>query len=209
MPTVNRLAALELDVNYGSGTETARFEMGPLGDAESGGASVEHEIRTELFVDSRGDQLLSFLADAVSSGEAKRQGLSLDLGGGVHAVTINFNSPGATQVNGGPLQWGTSTDTSVRSAKSATGAEDPYLQQAVLINALRIGTFDSAAPARLEVGEFAPGGETSLETLDVVVENPNAVLDAGRARWDGAITLVETQTLDDLGDALERSKLGG
>jgi hypothetical protein len=47
-------------------------------------------------------------------------------------------------------------------------------------------------------------------TLDVVVENPNAVYDTStRKRWEGSITLVETQSLEDIGDAAERSKLGG
>lgn len=207
---IDRIAALELDVDYGTGTETARFEMGPLGTPEGGGASVEHEIRTDLFVDSRGDQLLSFLVDAVAQGEAKRQGLSLDFGGGVHAVTLNFNNPGSTRVDGSLLQWGTSADETSLDATTATGA-DPYQQQAVLFQALRVGTFDSVQPARLEVGEFGPGGQINdLGALEVVVENPNAVYGSDSpARWDGSITLAETQSLDDLGDALERSKLGG
>jgi len=206
---MSRLAALDLDVDDGSGAQTARFEFGPLGNAESGGASVEHEIRTDLFVDSRGDQLLSFLVDSLANGEAKRQGLNLDLGGGTHAVTIDFTNPGQTQVDGSVLQWGTSADDTVLDATTATGA-DPYQQQAVLINALRVGTFGSDNPGRLEVGEFGPGGDIAgLDTLEVTPENPNAVYAPAEARWDGTITLVETQTLDDLGDALDRSKLGG
>jgi len=201
--TAQHPAALEIDVPYPDGEQTARFELGPLGDEQPG--VIEDKIRTDFLVESSLSQIIAAISEVTGSGES-RKGFNFDLGGGQHAVEIQWNSPGQTaKPNGDLYQWGTSPDPSVGpNEKTATGGT-PAEQQAVFIHALRLAAPDSLTPARLEVGEYRPGGILPDDHLDVYVENPSVTYATDKpATHDGSVTLIETWALDEAIDSAEQ-----
>ncbi|QLG47890.1 hypothetical protein [Natrinema halophilum] len=157
---------------------------------------VEFETRTEEFFQSDGtvSVVASTVLDLIQNetdadvGDGLRQELSWDIGGGIHAVTLDFKGyTGSSHRWGDTGNGGTPTD--------ATG-EDLHAQMAVLDRYLNTATIDSTNPAILEVGEYSSPGRYG--PLQVVPENPNMMFDSTEQSsvFDGSITWVETVTLN-------------
>ncbi len=160
---------------------------------------VEFEVRTEEFFQSEGtiataaDVVLDWFADQTEvDGDGIRQELSFDIGGGIHAITLDFRG-----YTGSPHQWGDSGTGGT--ATDATG-EDLHAQMAVFDRYLNAARIDSTNPAILEVGEYSTEGRYG--PLQVVPENPNMMFDSTEqsSLYDGSVTWVETvdlqQTID-------------
>lgn len=203
---IDNFAELEITASFGgnTGTKTGVFEM--VG-GEQARAEISHEIRTDFLLDSAGGTLLSVLSEFLDEGNADRKGFHFDVGTGEHAISITWdNTTGITDQDGTPPQWGSSPDPDVRTAYSATGGSATHQAQ-VFMNYIRHGEVDSRNPARLRVGEHHPGG--ILDELEVVIENPAVTMRNDRpSAAEGSITLLETQTIDETIDALERMDYG-
>lgn len=164
---------------------------------------VEFEMRTEEFFQSDGtiSSVASVVLDMVEEqtdtdvGEGIRQELSFDVGGGIHAITLDFRG-----YTGSPYQWGATGNGD--SPTDATG-EDVHAQMAVLDRYLNTARIDSTNPAILEVGEYSEQGRYG--PLRVVPENPNMRFNSVEETsiYDGSITWVETI---DLQQSLDGSK---
>lgn len=193
---------LEIDADFGSGPVTGVFEFFA---AEENSFQVEESIRTGPIVSGAGNQALSILQGILNDGESKRKGITLDFGGGQHIFEISAQTwPNMQRPDGGDAQWGASSDPSVLDATSATGA-DPYQQQQVFMNYLRVSQTDSLSPARLKFGEYHPDGILDDE-LEVVIEDPTAVINSDSpTTMDFSLTLVETLNLEQVLDGKKRS----
>lgn len=165
---------------------------------------VEIETRTQQFFQTEGNT--SALASTVLEwygnqtdqeidGDGLRQELSLDIGGGIHAIKIDF-----TGYTGSTHRWGNTGDGGTPA--DATG-EDVHAQMAVFDRYLQTATIDSANPAILEVGEYSSDSETRYGPLEVVPENPNVVFNSPKESsiYDGSVTWVETVNLDQVLDS--------
>lgn len=196
-------AALTLrDVDYGGsiGTKDVTFEL--AGDGPSGAITYTDEIRTGYLVDDVADDLVSIFATLLDDGEELRKSISIDVGGGQRAISLEFVTPGeTTKSDGSQYQWGSSADPADGpNAHTATGVHDGYTQMQVFINALRLATPDSLTPAELTIGEHSSSGVLD-SPLKVAVESPTLTLpntSAGQA--DGSVTLVEMRDLSGLLD---------
>ncbi|SEW10256.1 hypothetical protein [Natrinema salifodinae] len=164
---------------------------------------VEFETRTEEFFQSDGtisiiaDTVLDMIAEQTDTdvGDGIRQELSFDIGGGIHAVTLDFRG-----YTGSPHQWGATGNGG--DATDATG-EDLHAQMAVFDRYLNAARIDSTNPAILEVGEYSAEGRYG--PLQVVPENPNMRFDSTEQSsvYEGSVTWVETI---DLQQAIDGSK---
>jgi len=197
--------ALEIDADFGSniGTKTGRFEF-PGGD--EGSFSIESEIRTGYLINSRLDDVAALVSDVTNTGDPDRKGLTLDVGGGEHAITLQFQTPGPVNNpdTGSVAQWGSSGDESKGPNRhTATGA-DAHRQLQVFMEYLRVGTPDSTSPARLYWGEYTSTGFLD-DYLSVAVEQPSiAAGNTQHSRFDGSVVLVETRDLRDEADAAQQ-----
>lgn len=159
----------------------------------SDGVQVEYETRTDSFFQSEGttatvvSTILGYLDSDLS--ENIRGELSFDIGGGIHAVSIDYQG-----FEGSPNQWGDTGDPTTSTPTDATG-EDVHAQMAVFDKYLNSTTIDSRNPAILEVGEYSSAGR--YDPLLVVPENPNAIFnsDEQSSVFDGSVTWVETQDI--------------
>jgi len=166
---------------------------------------VEFETRTQQFFQSEGtiSSVASAVLDQISEqadtdiGEGLRQELSFDIGGGIHAITLDFRGYTAS-----PYQWG---DTGNGGTPTDATGEDLHAQMAVLDCYLQ-SRIDSTTPAILEVGEYSTEGRYS--PLQVVPENPNMVFDSTEQSsvYEGSITWVETVDLDQTIDGSKRTE---
>lgn len=193
---------LEIDADFGNGPVTGRFEFFA---GQDNSFQVEESIRTGPIVAGAGSQALAILQGLIADGESKRKGVTLDFGGGQHIIEISAQKwPDMQSPNGGDAQWGRTDDPTVLDETSATGAE-PYQQQQVFNNYLRVSQTDSLSPARLEVGEYHPNGILD-DHLDVVIEDPSTVINSeSPTTMDFSLTLVETLNLDQVLDGSKRS----
>jgi len=160
---------------------------------------VEIETRTQEFFQTEGSTpvIASTVLDWFNQqsgedidGEGLRQELSWDIGGGVHAITIDFAG-----YTGSPFQWGNTGEGDTPA--DATG-EDVHAQMAVFDRYLQTATIDSKNPAVLEFGEYSSDDATRYGPLNVVPENPNAVFNSTEESsiYEGSVTWVETLSLD-------------
>jgi len=166
---------------------------------------VEFETRTQQFFQSEGtiSSVASAVLDQISEqtdtdiGEGLRQELSFDIGGGIHAITLDFRG-----YTGSPYQWG---DTGNGGTPTDATGEDLHAQMAVLDRYLQ-SRIDSTTPAILEVGEYSSEGRYS--PLQVVPENPNMVFDSTEQSsvYEGSITWVETVDLEQTIDGSKRTE---
>ncbi|MDF9748357.1 hypothetical protein [Natrinema salsiterrestre] len=163
---------------------------------------VEFETRTQEFFQSEGtlatgaSTILDYLAEQTDVDAASiRQELSFDIGGGIHAITLDFRG-----YTGSPHQWG---DTGDGGTKTDATGEDLHAQMAVFDRYLNAARIDSTNPALLEVGEYSTEGRYS--PLQVVPENPNVMFDSEEESsvFDGSVTWVETV---DLQQSIDGSK---
>lgn len=193
---------LELDADFGGsiGKVTGTFEM--YGDTK-----VTENLRTGFLIGGRGSSVNGIIEGYRNDGDPTRKGVHLDLGGGQHTFEVEFLGwEGATKDDGADVQWGYSSDPTVTDEATATGA-DPTTQVNVLMNYLRVGTYDSRAPGRLYWGEYTDGTYDSSAglvggPLEVAVESPSLTRKAGETtKYDGSLTLVETLTVGDVLDA--------
>ena len=192
--TSQPFCALELDVDYGSGPVTARFEFMP---AIEGRSTISEDIRTGYLVDGAGSTVNAIFTEFFGDGEAARKGVHVDFGGGQHVFDIDFQTPGdATKRDDSPYQWGTSADPSVGPNEQTATSAGQMQQQAVFMNALRLASPDSITPARFSYGEYSPDGFLD-DHLDVAIESPSITYSNDQSHIaDGTITLVETVDLN-------------
>lgn len=197
-----RFVAIELDADFGGtvGEVTGRFEF-PRGT--DGAFSAEQAVRTGYILNSSFDTLAALLtALASDAGETDRKGLHFDVGGGEHAVTFQFQTPGkqTTPDDGTVAQWGSSANPADGPNRhTATGETDQLIQMQVLLEYFRVGTFDSLNPARVTYGQYNPDGFLD-NYLAVAVEEPSVLVDNRDVLGDGSMTFVETADLNDGGD---------
>jgi len=160
---------------------------------------VEIETRTQEFFQTEGttsalaSTIIEWYGDQTDQdidGEGLRQELSLAIGGGIHAITIDFKG-----YEGSPHQWGNTGDGDTPA--DATG-EDVHAQMAVFDRYLQTATIDSNTPAVLEFGEYSSDSSTRYGPLDVVPENPNVVFTSAEQTsvFDGSVTWIETVNLN-------------
>ncbi len=211
MPVLKRAKlTLEADVDQDGSAETGVFEM-VAGD----GLSVTPGMRTG-FIGSDDGTASTFNAIYANLSEdyggafaspSKRRGFFLDLGGGQHSISIEFNGwEGATDSSGDPIQWGNDPQPS-RTQSSATG-QHPLTQIDVLLRYLTAGQFDSRDPATFEYGEYSTDG--LYEPIDVVIEGPQATMSSANPNtFSGSMTLIAAASLEDYYDALANSERGG
>jgi len=158
---------------------------------------VQYEIRTEsedLFQSSGTTAVLSSAVlnllenGDLEVGEGIRQELSLDIGGGLHVVDIDF-----TGIEEDTNQWG---NTGEGGSKTDATGEDVHAQMCVFDRYLQRATIDSTNPAILEIAEYHSDGR--YDPLKVVPRNPNAVFNSAEETsvFDGSVTWVETQSLN-------------
>jgi len=185
------------DVTYPQpiGTQDVVFEIPPSDPFE-----FAESIRTGFLVDSVGESILALLNEYLEDGASKRKGVHIDVGGGQHTIELSFDTPVTQRKADGSLhQWGYTSDDTVTNEASATGASTE-VQCAVFSNALRKAAPDSLTPAKLQVGQYHPGGILD-DQLDVVLESPEVVQESSKPRkGDINLTMIETtditQTLD-------------
>ena len=157
---------------------------------------VRYELKTEtdqLFqVQGSTAVLASTVLDLLKEGDLDvgdgiRQELSLDIGGGLHVVEIDYSG-----VEGAGVQWG---NTGQGGTKADATGDSIHARMCVLDHYLQRATIDSTNPATLEIAEYSTDGRYS--PLKVVPRNPNAVFDSVESSsvWDGQIAFVETQDL--------------
>lgn len=182
---------LDADVDGDGTVESGVFEL-------AGDVSIDLGVRTNFVVNGLGATINSIFSETVGDGESKRQGLWIDLGGGVEEYTISFNG-----WEGSSRQWGDGTS---NAAADATG-EDPMTQVSVLQKYLIVGEFDSRGAATLEWGEFSSSGEYS--PIDVVIEDPSLSVDfsegESRSTFDGSITCLSAADLTSSTDGTKRT----
>lgn len=198
-PPVNgaKLTIPNVDVDGDGEPETGVFVMRDV--------EIDFSVRTEFVVGGQGSKANAALAGLLDAGESTRKGIHLDAGTGDHAVEISFSG-----WRGSDEQWGNTGNAGELTPGDATG-EDPVTQMQMLDRYLSVGEIDSRNPARLEVGQYTPGGvwDTSAlgeDHLDVVVKGPeNAYATDRPSTYDGTITCVETTDLSRPLDAKQRN----
>lgn len=200
MPT-QAIPALEIDVDFGGsvGEVTGRFEF-PGGD--EGSWSVEPAIRTGYLLNNSFDDIAALFTELTGDGDADRKGLHFDVGGGEHAVQLQFQVPvdGTNPDTGQIAQWGSSSDPTVGPNRhTATGA-DRTQQMQTFMEYLRVGGSSSLTPARFTWGEYCPGGYLD-DYLAVAIEEPSVMENNVDPYWaDGSMVVVETRDLSLGGD---------
>jgi hypothetical protein len=194
--------SLEIDADFGGsiGQKTGVFQM--VAGSE-GAYSVEQAIRTGYILNNAFDSLSALFTDLTGeAGDPDRKGLHLDVGGGEHAITLQFQTPGQlTTPDRTVAQWGSSPDPADGPNRhTATGETDKLTQMQVLMEYIRISTTGSLSPARLTYGQYNPDGFLD-DYLSVAIEEPSILVDNRDPAWaDGSMTLVETRDLNGGGD---------
>lgn len=193
------------------------FEM-VAGD-DSTGLSVQEELRTGTVAPGGIDaDVLNSLYSEITGGDSLNEDVTLDLGANQFAVTLDFQGwEGATDLDGNPLQWGDSGDSSTLTKTDATG-EGPLTQMQVFMFVLKNSRIDSMppevggpvasdGPAKLEYGQYHADG--IYDPMDVVFENPGAThMGASPSTYDGSLTCIAAADLGEYFDAQARTKRG-
>ncbi|KZX49301.1 hypothetical protein [Haloarcula sp. K1] len=184
------ILTVEADVD-GDGTfETGEFHM-------AGNIEIVPSLRTGFVLDNRGSTINSVVSSTVGSGESKRKGIYLDLGGGVRSVEVSFDG-----WEGSSEQWGDTGDGGPTKA-DATG-EDPLTQLEVLFQYLSVAEIDSRNPATLEYGEHYSDG--LYDPLDVVLESPQGTRTAENgSTFSGSLAFLSVQAISDVVDGANRT----
>jgi hypothetical protein len=202
MPTQNYIA-LEITAEFPTaGEKTGVFEFI---DGEDSAFSAEQAIRTGYLLNNSFDDLAALftgLTGIQNENGTDRKGLHLDVGGGEHATTVQWQTPGSRSTPDGTVaQWGSSPDSAVGPNRhTATGVADKVIQQQVFMEYLRVGSPDSFQPAKLTFGEYCPNGFLD-DYLAVAIEEPSVqTANDNPALADGSMTLVETRNLSLGGD---------
>jgi hypothetical protein len=193
--------ALEITADFDDvGEKTGRFEFVKGDDSK---ISMEQSIRTGFLLNNSFDNIAALLSELTNDEDTDRKGLHLDIGGGEHALTLEFQAPReTTKPNGDIAQWGSSSDQAVGPNRhTATGA-GKIQQMQTFMEFLRVGSPDSGAPAGLTFGEYCPSGYLDDQLL-VALEEPSINVNNADPYWaDGSVVLVETQDFSDGGDRL-------
>lgn len=171
----------------------------------AGNLEVVPGLRTGYLIGGRGSTTNAVVSSLIGSGESKRKGVYLDLGGGTRQVDINFWGWEGAKVDldgdgtKEDLQWGDTGDPSTTTVSDATGA-DPITQMDCLMEYLVTAEIDSRNPATLEYGEHHSAG--LYDPLDVVVEGPQFTRAAEDGSWFvGQMTFLEAISGDEVLDA--------
>jgi len=183
MPPLNEVRfTVDADVNGDGAAETGTFVM-------RGNIEVTPTIRTGFLIDNKGSTINSVISDSAGDGESIREGIYLDLGGGVRAVEVQF-----TQWEGASHQWGNTGDDSEVTVADSTG-EGPLTQLDMLMQYLAVAEVDSRNPATLEYLEHHSNG--LYDPMDVVMESPQGTKSAQDGSWfTGKITFLSVQSIE-------------
>lgn len=182
---------LEIDADFGDGQVTGIFHVV--------NATVEETTRTGYLVDSGLSTTLALFNSLTEDGASNRKGVKFGAGGGQHVFEIDLST-----WTGSTNQWGSTSDDTVVSESSATGA-DRITQMNIFQNYLRVASTDSFTPARLQYGQYDPDGVLE-DHLKVAIESPTFVVDRETSSVvEGSITLVEVADLTQTQDAQQRS----
>lgn len=174
-----------------------------------GDLSTTWGTRTGYLVGGRGSNVNSIISRLAGDGQSKRKGYYVDLGSGEHIIELSFTGwAGARAADDTPLQWGNTGNPDTLTVADATGA-DPITQLQVLDHYIQVGIIDSNNPARLEIGEYSPGGlfddALGKDHLDVVLEQPRFERNSkDPSTFDGKMTCIEAASLSEPADATER-----
>lgn len=180
-------------------TETGVFEM-------AGNMTLAPGVRTGYLVGGQGSTANAVFGDLTGT-QSNREGVYLDLGGGVSKVDINFwGWEGATDQNGNNYQWG-NDDAQTKTQASATG-QDPLTQICVFIKYLETASIDSFGAATLEYGEFASDStdpDALYDPIPVAIEGPEVERAAEDGSWfTGRITCLRAAELNKIVDGQQR-----
>lgn len=167
MTTGDTVDYAELELGDG----TFRFET----DVE-----VEKQMRTQFLLENTLDRVLGAINDVIDNPEqVKRTGIYEDVGGGTMTHTLSFR-----EADDGTNKWGGTTH------GDATG-ETARKKADVLFRYLKMNTYDTSSPARLQFGLYNPNGEyennipCAIQDIDVTVSAEQ------ESTIQGQITLVE------------------
>lgn len=191
MVTLLKKAILEVeaDVDGDGSEETGEFHM--TDDVE-----IVPGQRTGFLLDNRGSTVNSVLANTAGAGESNREGIYLDLGGGVRSVEVTFKS-----WTGSNEQWGDTGDSSTLTQADATGAQ-ALTQLEVLMQYLATAEIDSRGAATLSYGQHHADG--LYDPLDVVVESPTGTRSSEESStFTGTLTFLSVQELDETLDGAQ------
>ena len=195
--------ALEITADFDTvGEKTGRFEVLKGSDSKM---SMEQSIRTGFLLNNSFDNIAAVFSDQTSGDDTDRKGLHLDVGGGEHALPLEFQTPRETRKSNGDIaQWGSSSNPGVGPNRhTATGA-GKIQQMQTFIEYLRVGAPDSATPAEFTFGEYCPSGYLDDHLL-VALEEPSINVNNADPYWaDGSVVLVETRDLRDEADAAQQ-----
>lgn len=202
---------LDADVDNDGTQETGVFWF--VGNAE---VSENIQIQPLMFtgqgsavnaITTRSLEQVGDLIDASGVYTIGRRGFTLDLGGGQHGFSVNFQGwEGAQDANGNPVTWGTSDG----SYFDATG-DSPAKQKAVFFEFLRRGEYDSRAEnARFRYGEYSDGtySRDGVNTdLDDYIHVEPRVIELTRTaedplRYSGHLEMREIAKWDEVIDAI-------
>lgn len=186
------ILTIDADVDGDGAEETGKFVM--VDDIE-----IIPSMRTGFLLDNRGSTVNSVISESTGGGESKRQGIYLDLGGGVRTVEVSFSGWA-----GSAEQWGNTGDESTLTRADATGAS-ALTQLEVLFQYLAVGEVDSRNPATLEYGEHHSDG--LYDPLDVVLESPQGTRSSEQSStFSGTLTFLSVLSLE---DAIDGSSVTG
>lgn len=157
-----------------------------------GELTVTRDLRTSYLLGEGGDKAINTIANVLDDDESKYAKFHTNTGTGTRAVTVSF-----ADWTGRSGNWGDpdSTDPPYQG-----DGEDALTKMEILEYFLAVTTADSASPAHLEVGGYAPGkmfdDTLNRDKMDVVLEQPNLTWAAGTGESadtiTGELTFVET-----------------
>lgn len=188
-PLKKAILTIEGDVDGDGTAETGEFHM--VDNIE-----IVPGMRTGFLLDNRGSTVNSVVSESTGQGESKREGIFLDLGGGVRSVEISFAG-----WSGSDEQWGNTGDATSVTQTDATGAA-ALTQLEVLFQYLAVSEIDSRNPATLAYGEHHSGG--LYEPLDVVLESPQGTRSSEESStFNGTLTFLSVRSLEQAIDGQE------
>jgi hypothetical protein len=160
----------------------------------TGNIRYAYEVRTQQFFQAEGtisaisSSVIDFIEgktdEDIDTGSLRQQ-LTLDIGGGVFAVELQFQG-----WEGSNLQWGDGSDDEQLDA-SGDPAQD---QMGVLSRYLTTTTMDSRNTVTLDVGVYGD----RYPSLEVIPETPRAEFNSEdeTSVFNGSITWIETTSLE-------------
>jgi hypothetical protein len=174
-----------------SALDRAILEVGGREFHMVGNVQVTQQMMIDYILEGFGSNVSAVL-DQFFDGEGRRQGAYLDLGAGDSIFEFSFQGwKGAEDSDGNPVPWG-----------GVSGA-DPLVQMQVFMDALRQTTTDSMNPARLQVGEYSPGGRLD-SSLTVALQSPRMSHVAEEPHtFDGDLQCIECSNIAVTRDAID------